>query len=384
MKQVQITENDFYAQDIFPNWKKLIKKSKISVIIYSPYVNEALNELLDFANPGVRIEIYTRLDEDTLCGNIKALIVAISQNARVFHLPGLHAKILLIDNKFVSIGSQNFTYGGQKNKEVSFISKFSFAGSAFLNELKKWNTSSKKISASFLKELHERIIEDCKEFRESSSKLRRRIEEIEEKNKKDVKEAVTKVLANLTHYGTNKYLECRRSQNLLKWEKKNTTLNKGEFYPIMNLDTKQIIFARVNKTRVSFVDNRKECKNVVIGNKFFHVLIVLPKRNYENGNIRISLKGDLGEKIKLKYFFDGKSFQLIIDENRGPQTRQKVIEELNFNHDLLYSLFESFRPNVIVGKEHIVDNFAPDEKYETKIKIKKGIGFFMIETNRNK
>lgn len=377
MKGSQLNVSNFYAQDIFPQWEKLIRKSRSSIVIFSPYINESLNELLNNVCPGINVEIYTRLDEDTICGNLKALRKAYNQGAALFHLPGLHAKILLVDSEFISMGSQNFTYGGRKNKEASFSSKFSFAGSEFLVELKIWRSNSTKITAKLLEDLDGNMIEECEKYKKRKRRFKKKIEEIKEKHKRKSIDRVTKVLANLTNYENNKYLICRQSQNLLKWEKKNTKLNKGEFYPIMNFGTKQMVFARVNKTRVSFIDNRKELGNVTIGARKFSVFIVFPKKQFGNGNVLINLKRGQ-DKIRLRYFFDGKNFKQV-PNGKIAQVKQEVINELESNQMILYSLFKPFKPNVIVGKEHIVDKFASEERYTARIKIRKGVGFFIFQ-----
>ena len=308
MKQDRITVDDFYANDVFFYWKKLIKKAKYSVTIYSPFINEILNELLNHVVSGVKIEIYTRLDGDTLCGNIKALLKACEQGANIFDLPKLHAKVLLVDNEFISMGSQNFTSGGRTNKEASFASKFSFVGSEFLNELKKWNTCAVKISERNLKKLDENIVEDCRRFQKGKSKLKKKIEEI--RKKYIPREFSIDRTATLTRYYGRSDLKCRYNEHLTNWKKKRVSaeLKKGDFYPIINLDTKQMIYARVSKTVISFVCGKIERYEVTIGDDSYNVEIVFPEKvekisNDNITNVVLYFKNKSIKKIQLKYFF---------------------------------------------------------------------------------
>ncbi len=376
MKANQVRTNEFHAKDVFSRWQKLVWRARNSVTVYSPFLNETINELLESVASGVKIKIITRLDEDSLCGNgnayqLKALLKAkCEQSASIFHLPGLHAKILLVDNEFVSIGSQNYTNRGRKNKEASFVSKSSFLNSKLLREIEEWNGCVENVSESYLEELYNNIIEDCKDFQKRKLELKKKIEEIKERHKRSELNLTTKRTATLTRYDGNNNLTCKSTEHLTNWVKKHkrAELEKGLFYPIINLDTKQMVFARVSKTVISFIEKEKACDNVLLGNKSFDVKIVFPGTNCSMSNVKMFFKSDSGKEIKLKYFFDGNNFELKSKRNSNRSAKHKIISELESRKDTLLSFFEPFHAS-IQEKEHIADEFAMEYKYEAGIKI---------------
>lgn len=395
MNQNELTVSDFYAKNVFPQWEKLVTKAKRSVVIYSPFINVALNDLLEHVNIQIQVEIITRIDKSSLFGKggvfqLEALIKA-SKRSRtsIYELPNLHAKILLVDGEFVSMGSQNFTKRGQKSKEASMSSETSFINSEFLKQIIIWKKEAKLNgvqSTSSLNNLLSKIREELENSEKNKDALGKKIEKVKreyEKPERQEHDYITKGPALLSRNEKNN-LKCASRQQLNKWKKKSTNMEKGAFYPVVNMNTKRVVFARVNKREMSFVDNEKNCEEFVeIGGKKYGVKIDLPNVderdiNSEVVNVKAIFKNSTNRQITVKYFFDGKDFNLKTNRNTRKTEKYKIIKELESKKYILFSFFEPSNLGIL-NKKHIADEFAIGSKYKARIRVVEDVEFMLLE-----
>ena len=118
---------EIITQNTFEIWKDEASKSEKRLVIFTPYFNSCLLDLLEPINiHKSKIEFITCISEKYLLNNIpqiKALKKLSELKVNIYHLPNLHAKVLIRDNSFLSVGSQNFTKGGLFNIEATSISR---------------------------------------------------------------------------------------------------------------------------------------------------------------------------------------------------------------------------------------------------------------------
>jgi len=109
-----------YLKNIARRWRREIAAPAGVKYVFSPYLTSRTAEsVLSAAGP---CEIHTLFSAELFCSrasSLKTLKTLMSAGHNVFHLPGLHAKIVLVPGAFASIGSQNLTHGGTRNKEAS-------------------------------------------------------------------------------------------------------------------------------------------------------------------------------------------------------------------------------------------------------------------------
>jgi len=109
-----------YLKNIARRWRREIAAPAEVKYVFSPYLTSRTAEsVLSDAGP---CEIHTLFSAELFCSrasSLKTLKALMSAGHNVFHLPGLHAKIVLVPGAFASIGSQNLTHGGTRNKEAS-------------------------------------------------------------------------------------------------------------------------------------------------------------------------------------------------------------------------------------------------------------------------
>ncbi len=88
----------------------------------APYVTDA--RLFKSAKPGAA-RLFTDFSAMSFISGASSLQVLrklITAGVQVFHVDALHAKVVLLDGKHFSVGSQNLTLKGRRNREASFVS----------------------------------------------------------------------------------------------------------------------------------------------------------------------------------------------------------------------------------------------------------------------
>ena len=173
-------KKEIYLRNVAKRWKSELNTDK-KVYILSPYITS--NTAESVVKNTQSCEIYTVFNiENFLIGtsSIVALKNLINKGFKIYHIPQLHAKIVLIADTFVSIGSQNLTNQGTKSKEATFTSTSLEVVKFVENELKEWLKDSKEISL----EIIEFLDEELKPLRKKQKDLKKSIENIEESVKK--------------------------------------------------------------------------------------------------------------------------------------------------------------------------------------------------------
>lgn len=149
---------NFLACDFLKRWKNLVGRAKTSVTVFTPFFDQTLVKLV--TSPPVvskeNITIVTEFSAETLLrlfNQLKAMKKLLDLGFAVLRCEGLHAKVLLIDDQFATVGSQNFTKRGRRNKETTYVSPESLAKSRFLRRLLEWKDQSTPIDPELVDEL---------------------------------------------------------------------------------------------------------------------------------------------------------------------------------------------------------------------------------------
>ena len=98
------------------NWLlENLKACRSRFLIASPYVNEALTQVLREAPTSVKTTLVTKTDlRDFAIGSssLDTLVTLASQGVRVMSLTGLHAKVYVLDRRRALVTSANATWSG--------------------------------------------------------------------------------------------------------------------------------------------------------------------------------------------------------------------------------------------------------------------------------
>lgn len=109
------------AKEHLPDWLVKLATSDVNVQATSPYVTRG--RLFKLSDPG-NAQLYTDFSALNFASGASSLPVLkklLNAGVEVFHVDALHAKVVLIDSKSFSIGSQNLTFKGRRNREASFV-----------------------------------------------------------------------------------------------------------------------------------------------------------------------------------------------------------------------------------------------------------------------
>lgn len=156
------TENmpELYLKSIDRRWKKEIACAEKSIIFLSPYLTpNTANLVFKNANPKIT-RLYTVFSFQNFvsgASSIKTLRQLKKNGMQIFHMKKLHAKVLIIDSKFASIGSQNLTFGGTRNREASVAILETKKIDALHKQVRAWIDKSVIISEEMISEAEDLI-----------------------------------------------------------------------------------------------------------------------------------------------------------------------------------------------------------------------------------
>ncbi len=236
------------------------------------------------------------------------------RGVELYHLENLHAKLVVVPSKFVSIGSQNLTNRGHHNLETTVVSNDEKAVSKALLEIQDWISAATFIEPEDIRLAFEKVdklqkqyqvlrneaatidtqIRNEKEKRAEERKIRRQQleqikREIEQKQQEDllrterekqlqelrrlqllrlsqnarlVPTAQQSVIGRVNEVRSGSgwlktFQPNDRTANLLDWHVngEKLTLQDKYRYPCIVTDTGKIGWIRVNKSRITFIGN---------------------------------------------------------------------------------------------------------------------------------
>ena len=335
-------DNSFNAKDMYTVWSENCKSSNKSILVLSPYVDVTVKNLLSTNQIPLHVSkrIYTRVDSDTIFDNpyqIRTLIDCIKEGIAIYSIPDLHANALIIDNKYFSIGSQNFTAQGRKDKETSMMSKRDFISSKYFETIESWLDEAEEVKLEYLLKLESKLkflrtkIENLKKehksnFDEIPNKSEiRRLELIRNllflKSRSNTQFESEYIFLKKTFIDTREsslytYLADSR-KDLRKWKVKgegnSAALIRLKYYPCVQTSNNSISFVRLAKTRISFFLTWIGLGSYAVGDVVFTLSINCPQQNTDKVNFQIILKNVRTNRSEgiLDFYFDGSDFHFV-------------------------------------------------------------------------
>lgn len=338
----QKTDKLLHAKDIYPKWKRVVAKASKSLTVYTPYLDRLVINLLNSKNGLSKdtITIITDFDVPMIIEHPKQLSAIrqlINDGFSVLNLSGLHAKVLLIDDCSVILGSQNFTSYARKNKEASSGLFHLDEGSQFIKTLNRWKDEAAPIDSDLVDFLlsklknrikqHKKLLKDTKtDFdaaleehnKEKEETILRQFEELERQSEYQLSQGV--VYASIeTHWEGYKTLLADSGYDMTKWtlKKRNQplqsySLHRATMYPVIIADSLRMGFARLCKTRITYIRKLLEWRNKFkVGDYYFNVKISFPDTNTKKRNIIVHLEHPHIGQCEFALLFTGKKMTLI-------------------------------------------------------------------------
>lgn len=337
----------FLARDVYPQWKRLITKAQDSITIYSPFFDGLILSVLK-ANSKLaseRITIVTNFNYETgleFPAQLLTIKKAMSKGISVLNLRGLHAKVLLVDEKYVILGSQNFTSRGRKNEEVSVMPQESLEGSKFTETLLRWRKQAEELDEALVERLiselksyvrkHRKLLDETfsafenvlqQHEYEQQLRIKRHLEELERKSR--IKMASGEVYASLEmksgRRGEDYYsLVADSKYDMTNWiiKKSDGSLNpyklsRLSMYPMILADTLQMGFARIGRTRITYIRDVIDWTNKILemGDYRLKVSISFPDTGTRKRNIIIKISHAYSGTCEFTMLFTGDVINII-------------------------------------------------------------------------
>ena len=391
-----IAVSSYISEDIYPIWESKIKKAKSTLLIVSPYFNSILFDLIESSSLNRKdIRILTVLSLDI--ADVNQLLVAIKlteMGVQLRGLPRLHAKLLVVDGKDLTLGSQNFTLNGRRAKEASVSTQSLLDNSKFLDSIDSWWEEATSISSNSLTKLLEdqqELLKSIEKFKEDADRIfdkfyhdnqpshRGGNGEIKIIDSKESQELEREIYAKLSK--NKKIIEIAPISKLgedfdqfskhlrLFYPCKDTRIHRCMFYPMFIPKTNRMIYVKSCKTVISYIgtgitrpylieiEGIKYTPTVTLSDKKFNISVEL-----------IEQKSKVNSGKIFNFNFNGYNIELE-DLNVG----------INLKNKLEKIIFEPFYYKYMHNSTDSPENFFPFET-ELKIKIKKTIcGFNILE-----
>lgn len=396
-----ISTTDFHASDLFEKWKSLVKGAEYSIELFTPYLDYTINTLLEDIPERISVTIITALEGDSLFQRgyqLKSLKDAINNGIAVKNLNGLHAKILVVDNAFISLGSQNFTNRGRKNKEAGMISEASFKDSKLIATLNDWIEESKNVSVELIDELLIYIEENEEEISKIKKKFDQNIEKIiSDFNQKELENQIaTSSYFNTTYRFAQGEVILTRTipppfynyysffaqehNNLCKWIKTNNgkqehiELENYKYYPALNVKTMRMVYLRIHTSRITYMKtafNMSEWNGYEIDKKKYKLDFEFLKSSTKHSNMKVTLFKESIGKATLYYLFNGSTFSLTQTKYNNELIKQTIEKELlsrkeNLS-DFLKFLIEPAKFKTTMKQPKEIEKFLPEYSYRVGI-----------------
>lgn len=263
------------------------------VYVLSPYITSKTAE--DVLENVENCEIYTVSNIENFVNgssSIETLKNLIYKGFDIYFIPQLHAKIILVKDRFVSIGSQNLTNQGTRNKEATFTSTSLSVVKFIEDELETWFAERTKVSLELLEDIENKIFhlkELYDKFRDDVEQIEKQIE-LEKPEQNDVPENLKRLITNLAKIektqeyvqGSIKLLNNRWTfaplssfgSNLLIWhiDSEKIELTKTNRYLALIKDTGKLCWARVVKGCITFYESSVSRSDLIqLDGKFYKV-----------------------------------------------------------------------------------------------------------------
>lgn len=334
-KRLSMLNLTYVARDVYPDWSRRIESAKESVTVYAPYFDGRLKAILQRARISpVRITIVTALDDVNALlmhpAQLDVIKWALDRGMPVLSLDGLHAKILLTDDRYVTVGSQNFTRRGGMNKECTALPREAFEGTRLLAALVEWKGGAEAIPKELvatlmqvLKTFNRRHRGFTAEVKEKVDAARERIrQELTRRRWRRLAEESSVRLAQKIASATIKSvpyesLYVDRGGTLTKWIQRMPDGLEREFefdrlfmYPVIVAESEAMGFARIAESRITYFRTSAE-REITVGGSTLKVDIEFGHEGTRKQNVRIVVLHPFVGTCKIGLHFNGESLKLL-------------------------------------------------------------------------
>lgn len=351
-----------FAEDIHRKWTAAVRAAQSSIVVYTPYFDRLLPRLLSSARArGISITVVTDLSPtggQNYGGQLRASKRLLELGISLKTLPRLHAKVLVVDEQRVVLGSQNFTTFARSSKEASTVPPVSVSAPRFHETLDSWLDLAVEVDGPWIDALLAGLLKAARVLARDELALRDRFDELMDAQKRRRAEEEAERLRQLAlaeealarQKGIadlqRRLLEAARrsptqfrqeiavgsvrlvdgetyesflvnsDNDLTKWVRDGSPVNLRhlEMVPVIRSDTGRMAFARVAKSRITYLRSDVDWGHGrpinILGNSL-GVRIKFPAEDCARRNIVATLPIAPRRSVRVNLKFDGSDLHLV-------------------------------------------------------------------------
>lgn len=387
--------NEYIASDVYRVWKKRVQSAESTVWVFTPYLDRMLARLVSNSQLAPeKIIVITDLSPESGAVNYRKKLLTLSSlmesGIRVKTLGRLHAKVLVVDGRFATVGSQNFTTYARHSREATAVPARDLSQARFVGILRSWIDAAEDVEPRLLQELLENLSEPILEFEESYKMLahayaeqvatwikkretEHRLQQQKEARLRDqasLARAISRTVkrsgyrspqgvayarvewvpSSDWHEEEHQSLVVDRDNDLTKWyqpgDRGILELKRLWYYPVLLLPQGRMAFARIGRTRITYVKDgvRFTTRRTFSGHDCY-VRLSFPDPSTSAGNITLTLSGnseiEIGYRFDLR--FDGGNVVIAGEDSVGPTSNQWAPRLKEAGHGALRETGEAVR-----------------------------------------
>ncbi len=323
---------------------------------------------------------------------------------------------MLIDDCFATVGSQNFTKRGRKNKECTSLPSVPLFSSPFAATLIEWRTSGKPIELDYINSLIDllepllreqeiltekttEVINQCKSEWEQSKKQNSKFTHhshedddqadeiqlekmaLESQIQLEHGEALLEVKSHLEPYSQKPYARLDRYSdgNLTDWvgldsdnSRTRISLTRLGFYPAYLSDTKRFAFVRIGKTGITYFRDTVRRNGLKFDDFTCDGTVSFPETGCRRRNIILTLNIHGHGSCKIEIHYSPRGTTVV---NVGPDWHNQIPNEsivLRFSsidviEHLLEQAFKPFTYESLGIKDKNLPDYLKDPYYRMTI-----------------
>lgn len=369
-------------------WKLKGSKATKPIVLLSPYLTgSTAQELLRASAKG---RVYTLFDAELFASRASSLSVLkqlMEAGHQLFHLDGLHAKVVIEPNAFATLGSQNVTSRGARNLELSALYTDMSTVSKVHRKIEPWLKKANPITIEMIADMEalisplETYYDDFKAACESAqakidkaAELARmraekeKIERFQAELRAEIRRALEAApVSQEWDRGTVKYRESSsetslfsEGQNLLSWTVNGTPMSLVRLSRYLcATHTGEIGWARVARTRISMIGRGVDFSGQVIAECPTWRIEVESRENYlddlpKGANIVITVKKYGRQLCVVPMRFALSSYRIFsprpvlqsgaAESTEGKQARAWIREhKASFDKQVIYRITRTFK-----------------------------------------
>lgn len=329
---------DLFGTDQYPRWEEAVRDASSDVLVVSPFFDDLVLQLVKACRSGSSVRVLTNLSPPREGGTswfrqVHAARQLLARGVDVRSLSRLHAKVLLVDGHIVSVGSQNFTTYGRGSKEASARTSPGDKQGRLQASIERWWSEAEKVTDAMLDRLEVDLGSQVKQLEAQATAVERAYRESiqryrlenERRRKAQIDAQIQQSLASSRYRFAHGPIECQIRYPNWDSDKQSLMVSEPHLYdltqwpkgevqrlsqlPILNSKTNGLAFARVAKTRITFLSiGVSRSRSVLFGSGA--ISVHLDTTGDAQSNVSVSL--DCGSTIGISISPGSEEFTAVI------------------------------------------------------------------------